>query len=806
MNYYRRFLPSLSKVEAPLRAAANATSFQWTEQCADAMQSVKDLIQRDLVLAAPDVTRPFIIDTDASDKGFGGVLSQVDASGKERPVAFAARCLSAAELKYPVIEKECLAVLWAVTDQFHPYVYGGHFLLRTDNQPLSWLKTLKNPSPRLARWILKLNEYDFDIEHRAGVKHSNADALSRLPVNAILFDDSDSLTRLRAEQDTEPEIAAMIRLLTPTDRTSTSTEPVSKEFRKMKSCRNEYKLRSNVLVRGSANGDQLVIPTSRRESILKALHSDATGGHLGREKLIAKLRERYYWYGMFTDAENYCRDCIDCQRRKAANPTPIAPIHPIQVESAFDMVSMDICGPYPTSDAGNKYVLVVTEYVTKWVECYSIPNQEAATVAERFEDFMSRHGTPKTLLTDQGRNFESQLMLEVCRRYGIEKRSTSPYHPQCNGQTERFNRTMNDMLSQYVSSKEKDWDTWLPSVLFAYRSAVHASTGKSPFEMIYGRRPRLPIASQVPSFDAAPVVTRPGRYVSIVKSTIDDLHSQAQVNLRRAHAKQKQQHDADANAGPLRVGDRVLLFTPQLQKGRSRKFHRPWTGPFRVLRQPRPPGVTYSIRDETTGKVVIAHRNRLKLLTSTAPGLMHDSTPGIHWDVDFQEGEEVPGRRDAQLHGAAHAHFAAADVDPDVLPHADANDGDADLGDAQQRDAAVVEATADAEQLDAGGNQLHHADNGHPRRDNAIGQPADAPQHGTDHDPGMRLAHDANVGDAETRDAFGIGADAPRGGQVKVARGRPRGRGQHLGDALQPQDARRGGRMHHAPKRYGIDE
>ena len=238
-------------------------------------------------------------------------------------------------------------------------------------------------------------------------------------------------------------------------------------------------------------------------------------------------------------------------------------------------------------------------------------------VAQKFEDFLSRHGTPKSLLTDQGRNFESQLMHEVCRRYGIEKKATSPYHPQCNGQTERFNRTLNDMLSLYVSQNEKDWDSWVPSVLFASRSAVHASTGKSPFEMLYGRGSRLPIEFQLPAFRNAPTAATPAsEYISIVKATLEGLHELAQVNLRRSQGRQKQQHDLHANAAPLRPVDRVLLHNPQLRRGRSRTFHKPWRGPYRVVREPRYPGVTYAIRDESNGRVVIAHRNRLKLLPS----------------------------------------------------------------------------------------------------------------------------------------------------------------------------------------------
>ena len=134
---------------------------------------------------------------------------------------------------------------------------------------------------------------------------------------------------------------------------------------------------------------------------------------------------------------------------------------------------MDVCGPYPTNRSGNKYVLVVTEYLTKWVECWALRDQKAETIARSFEQYVARHGVPEAVLTDQGRNFESNLFRHLCAKYGIEKRSTTGYHPQCNGLTERFNNTMNTMFTNYVNDNQDDWDEWLPSVLLAYRTAEH---------------------------------------------------------------------------------------------------------------------------------------------------------------------------------------------------------------------------------------------------------------------------------------------------------------------------------------------
>ena len=136
------------------------------------------------------------------------------------------------------------------------------------------------------------------------------------------------------------------------------------------------------------------------------------------------------------------------------------------------MIAMDICGPFPTSDRGKKYTLVAADYFTKWPECWAITDQEAKTVARCLEEFISRHGVPQVLLTDQGRNFESQVVTEVCDLLHINKKRTTAYHPQCDGQVERFNRTLANMLTMYVDKNQKDWDLWLEQVLFAYRTSI----------------------------------------------------------------------------------------------------------------------------------------------------------------------------------------------------------------------------------------------------------------------------------------------------------------------------------------------
>ena len=178
VNYYRRFIPNLSRVEAPIRKLVSSSHFEWPKDADVAFNVIKHLVCRDTILAYPSREAKLVIDTDASYEGLGAVISQIDEKCIEQPISFTSRTLSESEKKWTVMERECLAIVWAITDQFHCYVYRATFTIRTDNKPLKWLQTLRKPTPRIARWILKLQEYDNKIVHRPGSTNRVADALS----------------------------------------------------------------------------------------------------------------------------------------------------------------------------------------------------------------------------------------------------------------------------------------------------------------------------------------------------------------------------------------------------------------------------------------------------------------------------------------------------------------------------------------------------------------------------------------------------------------------------------------------------
>ena len=701
INYYRRFIPNLSRVEAPIRKLVSATHFTWPKEADVAFGVIKNLVCQNTILAYPARGAKLAVDTDASDDGLGAVISQIDSNGIEQPIAFASRTLSECEKKWTVMERECLAIVWALTDQFHCYVYGTSFTVRTDNRFLKWLQTLRKPTPRIARWILKLQEYDYQIVHRPGSTNRVADALSRIPVNAVFLRNEKSIEELReiqrSDTDLQPVIDNLVSGNEP-DRDIKLSDHAWQFLRRI----DELEIFDGILVRlVNRNGNeskQVIVSRSMKQEILSAFHDDPTGGHLSRDKMLGKIRDRYFWIGQTDDVKRYCKCCMECQKLKPQQSTPEAPLQPISSSRAFEMVSMDVCGPYPDSERNNRYILVITDHFTKWVEAYPMFNQETKTIAFCLEQFVNTFGYPDIILTDQGRNFESFLIKEMCVRLKIEKRTTSAYHPQCNGQTERFNRTMNNMLAQYVDKNQTDWDLWLPSVLFAYRTAVHSSTGHSPYEMVFGRLPKQPIDFKIPSIQASSKAITTPKYFSALRETLEAVHDEARDNLRAAQTAQKAYYDRQENAEKFSVGDRVLVYDP-VSRGFP-KFQKHFVGPYMVAAKPIAGGVTYILRACDTGTIIHLHRNRLKKCQVSFPE--HESIDVI---VDNEEtvppmpNNPVPPEIDVLPHEPVVAVPDAVDVPLPVVPAPQAAYGQQQVrreaGDRPRRDVRPPDRLAD---------------------------------------------------------------------------------------------------------------
>ena len=355
---------------------------------------------------------------------------------------------------------------------------------------------------------------------------------------------------------------------------------------------------------------QLVIPLVLREAILKEAHEGISGGHLGQEKTLYRLKERFYWPGHFNEVRNWCLTCKDCATRKTHAPARRAPLGTVTAGYPTQVMAVDLVGPLPQSPNGNSYILVVGDYFTRWMEALPIPNQEATTVASKLVDeIFLRFSIPEQLHSDQGAQFESQLMSEVCNLLHIHKTRTTPYHPQCDGLVERFNRTLLNMLATCASDHPFDWEQYIRKVCMAYNSSVQASTGYTPFYLMFWRQARLPL--DVLYGTCEPAMHSPSVHATTLHKQMAEAFALVRSRLATQHLRQKEFYNQKVHGQPYASGDLVWLHSPVISRGQSRKLHHPWTGPFKVIK--RLSEVTYRIQKvEGRRQRKVVHFDRLK--------------------------------------------------------------------------------------------------------------------------------------------------------------------------------------------------
>lgn len=646
-SYYRRFVPNFASIAAPLFCLTRkGKEFHWTSDCQHAFECLKALLTAAPILAYPDFTRPFVLDTDASDTGIGAVLSQVHDDGREHVIAYGSHPLTKSQRNYSTTRKELLAVVTFV-ESFRHYLLYKPFTIRTDHGSLQWLHNFKEPNGQLARWIERLADYTFTIEHRPGKSHRNADTLSRRPehdslpstvpqpsiVAAIAPSDTDptpmvtstdhswmpawTTNEVRSSQTAHPVWAHIIECLehsTQPQPSHPSLVGINREHHELLSEFPRLELHNSLLFRrftdacSEVSHLQLVVPPPLQQAILDTSHSHSTGGHLGPDRMKHRIATDFYWPGWRTAVTHYCRQCVQCARRKTP-PSKPAPLQSTHSGYPWERLAIDILGPLPKTERGSQYVLVCADYFTKWTEALPMPDMTARTVATKlYDNIICRFGVPTMIHSDQGRQFESQLFQELCRVLDVTKTRTTPYHPQSDGMVERFNRTLLTMLSSFVNSRHDDWDVHLQSVMFAYRTTVHSGTGYTPYFLQFGREAQLPISAMFPvprqQYSQVP-------YVAERQQALHDAFSRVRQRLQAGQQRQKTLFDRKAADKKFPKSQLVWLHQPAIRPGTSPKFHRPWDGPYRIINKLSPVVVRLQHCSHPS-KTPVVHVDRLK--------------------------------------------------------------------------------------------------------------------------------------------------------------------------------------------------
>lgn len=356
------------------------------------------------------------------------------------------------------------------------------------------------------------------------------------------------------------------------------------------------------------------MPRSLRRRVLEAYHDAATAGHLGYDKTYDRIRSRYFWPGLSTSVAKYVSSCSSCQHRKRSTTPPAGLLQPVPCPSEpFDTVGIDLYGPLPSTQSGYRWVVTAVDHLTRYAETAPVRSGTAIEVADFFlHQIILRHGAPRVLLSDRGRTFLSNVLEELLRVSGTAHKTTSGYHPQTNGLTERFHRTLSDMISMYINPDHRNWDQILPFVTFAYNTAVQRTTGYSPFFLIFGRSPSYTFDS---TFFSAPVSSGAPPH----EQYISRLRHCRQIARCRTEAHQqdrKTRYDSTHRSVCFRPGDEVLLWTPFRTPGLCEKFLHRFIGPYVILEETSP--VNYRVApvnpptDRRQRSVEIVHVSRLK--------------------------------------------------------------------------------------------------------------------------------------------------------------------------------------------------
>ena len=470
--WYRRFILNFSTITAPLsELTKKGRKFEWSDITEEALQNIKNALVSDPVLANPDYERTFVIQTDASDLGMGGVLVQGEGKGNEKVVAYMSEFTSA-QRKYSTTERECLAVITAI-EKFRQYIEGTKFKVITDHASLLWLKNLKDPTGRLCRWALRLQPYDFEFIHRKGTQMAVADALSRAVdvVDISLFSElNDSWYNSLFKKVSE----------NPQNHTSYRIE----RGVLYKNC---FKKRH---ILGSGSKLKIVVPENQRTLVIEQCHNPPLSAHFGFHKTLEKVQRDYYWPKSNANVRDFIRNCEICKAIKPSNQIHKAPMgnfrEPLR---PWHMIYLDFIGPFPRSKTGNSYILTVVDSFSKFVHAHPL----RLATSKQLIKFLRNNvflifGVPEIVVSDNGSQFVSNDFQNFLKEYSVRFWPVARYHPQANA-AEAANKTLEISVRAYVKDNQdhREWDKYIPEIACAMNSSVHTSTKFTPYYINFGQ-------------------------------------------------------------------------------------------------------------------------------------------------------------------------------------------------------------------------------------------------------------------------------------------------------------------------------
>ncbi len=442
-NFFREVIPLYSKLSSPLdqlRKVPDLTTV-WTPEQQQAYDKIKQALHSSVILSFPDFTKPFLVGTDASDKGIGAILYQEGPQGSKLYISFAARSLSSGEKSYGATKRELAAIVFALK-KFRYYLYGQHFTVFTDHKALTYLFTQHHVNPMLLNWLEQILEFSFDIIHLPGVQNILPDALSR-------FYDADE----------RPSCNTVVNQLVVTD-ASTS-----------------------VPIESFDPGYAQEVPEDLRPSLIERAH---LAGHFG-SGAIAKMLilDNKTWKGMRHDIKKHVSKCLSCQRYNIGKHG-FHPLKAIHAELPMDHLAIDL-KQLPESEGGFNYILVVVDLCTRFVFLRALKTKSAESIAKKLVHLFCEAGFPRIVQRDNGTEFVNQLLREVCAQSKIDHRLIAAYHARANGLAERFVQTISQTILKILNGQLQTWDHHVPAAQLFVNNKVSAIHNSTPFALMFAR-------------------------------------------------------------------------------------------------------------------------------------------------------------------------------------------------------------------------------------------------------------------------------------------------------------------------------
>ena len=647
-NYYRKFIRNYADIATPLskltggkiKEQKSRRNIQWNKEAEEAFEKLKAYLSEKITLKFPDFAKPFYLTTDASNIAIGGVLQQKDEAGNLRPLTYFSRQLNSAETRYSTIEREALAIVYGLKINRN-LCLGYPIVINTDHKPLIWLFSTSNPNSRITRWQMLVSEFDIDVKYVPGKENIVADCLSRLKnqedrlveetVLAINPEEESeflewNLEELIRHQDMDDYyglIKYMIKQGYNTNqmREELNTRTVEKSFRKLKL--DEMIVEEDILYRVATNDydemtRQIMVPKSYIKHVLRLAHSQPTAGHGGVKITLARARRFSFWPGMQKDVEQFCKECRVCRCYKRMGDAP-APLRRYpDVYMPFERVHMDIIGPMGKSDNGFKYCFVMIDVLTRYLICEPLKTKSALEVAQVFFDsIICKQGVPKTVVTDNGKEFVNSIFEEVAKLLNMTHLKTTAYHPQANGVIERANGSVVNILRTLVQENTTIWDTMLPLTAFAYNTGYNRSIRDCPFYLMYLRDPSYPFE----------IVKEEKSWYNIddfkqeMATKANRIYARCQLYLEEAKGELEKNQSKRSRIKPLSVGNRVYVKRVPT-KGEPTKLQPPYSGPFRVIEKIS--DVVIKVRNIRSGAIKTLHTDRVRVLHEDNTNSQHN--------------------------------------------------------------------------------------------------------------------------------------------------------------------------------------